>query len=363
MLIKHVSDEVWMKYVMAVTDKDVFRDHICEEHEYISFVTFEDKDKEKIFDLLLKQFAKENPEYSEDDGILKWFYASAVDENGILYIVDYGKRCFLEYGTVSGKVFRKAILLQNAKRKKSADIAKAIRQRFAENTIERRMSFIPGYGKFVYYDVANGIEMPFRFRECKGKGKKPVLIYLHGAGAVGNDNFKQLAEFMTVGSGVKEDSFVLLPQSDEFTLNNLSTIKVFTSAVRGVVEKLAETYPIDKDRIYVTGISFGGACTWYSVYDNPGFYAAAIPLMGYFPEVDSDNFDPSAFEGANIWAGHAKDDKVVPSDSDEKTCERLKDVCDIRLSLYEKGGHRMMREFYRREKWQEWLFCQRRQRR
>lgn len=80
--------------------------------------------------------------------------------------------------------------------------------------------------------------------------------------------------------------------------------------------------------------------------------------MGYMPDTYSSVFRKENFSGARIWAGHAKDDKFVPPDSDVNIYNKIRDVCTIKLSLYDKGGHKMMCSFYRREKWQEWLFSQ-----
>ena len=42
-----------MRYIMAVRDKNLFKDFFCEEREYLNTVSFEDKDKDTICDLLL----------------------------------------------------------------------------------------------------------------------------------------------------------------------------------------------------------------------------------------------------------------------------------------------------------------------
>ena len=349
-----------MKYLIAVRDKNIFRDYLCKEREYLSLATFDDEDKSKICDLILKQFLNENQKYSAGDGILKWYYSTALGDDGAIYIVDFRNGRFSEYGTMSEKKFRKVVSKQEAEIKKFAEKARCIKNAYEDNAIVRKKSFIPGYEKCFFADVENGIEIPFRLKKSKGGGKKPLLIYLHGAGCTGSDNVRPLVEFKTSGIKLKEDCFVLIPQCGNYRYDNLGTINVFTMSVGRLVGKLAQTYPIDIDRLYVTGISYGGACAWYSVYNNPGFYAAAIPLMGYFPDADSSAFDPAAFRDAKIWAGHAVDDKVVSADSDATAYKKLKDVCDIRLSLYPTGGHKMMKKFYREERWREWLFSQKR---
>ena len=60
-----------MRYTMAVRDKNLFKDFLCEEREYLHMGSFEDKDKDTICDLLFKQFTINNPAYAGDKGILK----------------------------------------------------------------------------------------------------------------------------------------------------------------------------------------------------------------------------------------------------------------------------------------------------
>lgn len=85
-----------MRYIMAVRDKNLFKDFLCEEREYLHTVSFEDKDKDTICDLLLKQFTINNPGYAGDKGILKWFYETALDEDDVVYMIDFGNRQFTE---------------------------------------------------------------------------------------------------------------------------------------------------------------------------------------------------------------------------------------------------------------------------
>ena len=47
------------------------------------------------------------------------------------------------------------------------------------------------------------------------------------------------------------------------------------------VEHVASLYPVDRDRITVTGASMGGAATWYLASHYPDTFAAAAPMAGY----------------------------------------------------------------------------------
>ena len=47
------------------------------------------------------------------------------------------------------------------------------------------------------------------------------------------------------------------------------------------IEHVASHYPIDRDRITITGSSMGGAATWYLISHYPDLFAGAAPFCGY----------------------------------------------------------------------------------
>lgn len=349
-----------MRYYAITTDKDAFCDHICEKGRYSFLISFDADETQKIVGLFREQFFRENPRYPYGDNILSQLSINAADENGALYTVNLKSGEFGRSGSVSLRDFKKIFRRYDKALAVKAEKKNFIKTHYKRNTVEYGRSPLSGYGKGVFYDAESGLAVPFRLHGNKNGDKMPLLIYLHGAGASGEDNFKQLVEFKTAGIKFKRDCFVLLPQYGGYTGDSFKDIGLYTRAVRSLAENIAKDYPVDMNRIYVTGISFGGACTWYSVYNNPGFYAAAVPLMGYMPDAYSDTFDKNAFKGVSILAAHAKDDKVVPAESDINVCDRLKDLCNVKFSLYDRGGHRMMREFYRKENWQNIVFSAKR---
>ena len=347
-------------YYIIVSNKDIFRSFIIKESEFYALISFEEKDKQIIFDLLRRQFFLEHPQYPVGDDIISQYNVSVLEESGKLYYADLKNATYVLQGNIKPSVYFGQLSKLDSARAAATQRQREIKEKYRKNTIVRKNSFIPKYKKFSYFDAECGIEIPFRLKTGNSKREKPLLLFLHGAGALGEDNVKQFIEFKTAVGRIKQDCFILLPQqSSVFAEENAENIDVYTKSLRNLIELLAHSYPIDKNRIYLTGISLGGACVWYSLYNCPKFYAAGIPLMGYMPEAYSSVFRKENFAKENIWAGHAKDDKLVPADSDINIYNKIKDICTIKFSLYDKGGHNMMRAFYAKEKWQEWLFAQR----
>lgn len=346
-------------YYSIVSNKELFRRFTIKESDRYALISFEEKDKQAVFDLLRQQFFQEHPQYPSGDDIISQFNVGVLDDDGTLYYADLKSGSFIRQGSMKLSSFFEQLSKLDSTHAAIAQKRSDIQETYHENTLLRRRSLIPGYKKFCYFDAEYGIKIPFRLKTGNAERKKPLLVYLHGAGALGEDNFRQFVEFKAVCGRIKKDHFILLPQqSSVLAEENGENINVFTRVLKNLIDILIRSYPIDTNRIYLTGISLGGAGVWYSLYNCPNFYAAGVPLMGYMPDAYSSVFRKENFSGAKIWVGHAKDDKLVPPDSDVNIYNKIKDVCTIKLSLYDKGGHKMMRSFYRREKWQEWLFSQ-----
>jgi predicted esterase len=113
--------------------------------------------------------------------------------------------------------------------------------------------------------------------------KYPVIIFLHGVGegsGLGEGDLKQL----TVGLGpfVAEkanrgeafDFIVIFPQSD----GNWGPDSDYTRDMFTALANTAREYPTDPDRIYLTGLSTGGAGTWAIGAKYHENFAALVPM-------------------------------------------------------------------------------------
>ena len=103
----------------------------------------------------------------------------------------------------------------------------------------------------------------------------PLVLFLHGSGERGDDvdRVKIHGPPKLVASG-KQFPFVLCspqcPANSRWNADELDQL----------VDTLASTYRIDRQRLYVTGLSMGGSGTWSLIAAQPDKYAAAMPLCG-----------------------------------------------------------------------------------
>jgi len=103
----------------------------------------------------------------------------------------------------------------------------------------------------------------------------PLVLFLHGAGERGDDLdlVKKHGPPKLVEAG-KEFPFVLV--SPQCPADHWWQPQELTALLDEIVEK----QKIDKDRIYVTGLSMGGFGTWSLAAYSPKRFAAIVPVCG-----------------------------------------------------------------------------------
>jgi len=200
--------------------------------------------------------------------------------------------------------------------------------------------------------------MKFRFYAAPdlGGGTYPVLVYLHGKGQGGDDNEKQLSgQVKKFASGEiygKHPCFLMVPQcpDDEVGWKEDNLYKAID-----IVVEMQANLPVDKDRIYITGVSMGGFGAWKAVAEEPKYFAAALPICG--------GGDPRRawdIRKVPIWAHHGADDDIVPVKYSRDMVEALKKVKgNIKYTEYPGVKHNVWDFCYSNPEVFEWLFSQR----
>lgn len=209
------------------------------------------------------------------------------------------------------------------------------------------------FSAYKYTDRENKICFPFRFRASKDKNK-PLFVLLHGAGAMGSDNLKQLFDNLPLYKQLlKTDCNILLPQAP-FGSNRGEAMQNYIKSIKRLVDELPADF--DRKRIYIIGTSFGGCCVWQLIYLFPEYFAAAVPVMGGLcPDHRYEKYAIRRLIKTPIWAAHSSDDTNVKIDSDDYYAAELKKLgADIKYTRWDKYGHTMSGKFYRTEKWAEW---------
>ena len=179
----------------------------------------------------------------------------------------------------------------------------------------------------------------------------PLLLFLHGAGERGDtlDTVKRLGLTKLIEDGTDYPFIIISPQCPQDEWWNLV-------ALEALIEKFTKEYPVDPDRIYLTGLSMGGFGVWALAERHPERYAAVIPICG-----GGEISRAAALRNLPIWAFHGAEDHTVPP----KASQRLVDAVNAagghaRLTLYPGVGHDSWTATYANPEIYRWLLAQRR---
>lgn len=186
--------------------------------------------------------------------------------------------------------------------------------------------------------------------EDYGKHEKnwPLMLFLHGAGERGND--LQLVKKHGPPKIVEKQKdfpfIVVSPQCPEGRWWN-DDLDVLIN----LLDEIEARYDVDRDRVYLTGLSMGGYGTWALGSRYPDRFAAIVPICG-------GGTLPMAFGLANVpvWAFHGGKDQTVPAEESQQMVELInKRGGNAKLTIYPDAGHDSWTETYDNPELYDWL--------
>ena len=209
----------------------------------------------------------------------------------------------------------------------------------------------------------------------KAKEKYPLVLSHHGGGGAGNDNLSQLEgacarEWILPKVQEAYPCFIVAPQFPGKTKKRpskeaaMETMKRRIQAIHEILDALEKEFSIDQSREYVTGLSFGGECTWLSLIERPDRFAAAVPICAGDKLMDVTAAERGKqFAQLPLWIVHGDADKVISVDVSREVVQALKDAGgDPKYTEYPGVGHNSWDRAYRDPELIEWLFGQSRPR-
>ena len=208
--------------------------------------------------------------------------------------------------------------------------------------------------------------------ELQSGERVPLLIFLHGAGERGDDNEKTLvhgaSDFVSDKLQSLQKCAVLIPQCPEGQQwvnvpwsDDAHTIPKEPSdalkLVKQLMDELCQRNSIDKQRIYLTGLSMGGFGAWDLVSRYPHQFAAVVAICG---GGDSDEEVVTRFKHVPIWAFHGDADQAVKVKRSRDMVAALKSVGGHpKYTEYANTGHNSWTETYANPEVYRWLLSHR----
>jgi predicted peptidase len=222
--------------------------------------------------------------------------------------------------------------------------------------------------------VVAGVRTSYRVYEPTSPTEQiPVILFLHGAGESGGDGTAPT----TVGIG---PAIVRTPE-------RFPALVVFPQASRGygwsafnlaaaiaALDAVQSEYDVDRQRVYVTGISMGGYGTWTVALQQPGRFAAIVPVCGgldvraavHSRVIESARreqmIDAAAHRLAPIpqWVFHGAADDIIPVTESRVMVQALRTAgAAVRYTEYEGVRHNSWDRAYSEPDLLPWLLQQR----
>ena len=180
--------------------------------------------------------------------------------------------------------------------------------------------------------------------------KLPAILFLHGSDPSRNEDYKWL-ESNPVANFLKDKQdarFIVIaphcPPRQQWT----------APALDDLLAEVTAKYPIDLDRVYLTGLSLGGIGSWMYAVAHPDRFAAVVPICGMG---DPDDLD--LLKDLPVWVFHGAKDPSVPVERGTEMVERLRQLRGrVRLTVYPEAGHDSWTATYTNPELYDWLLQQ-----
>ncbi len=178
----------------------------------------------------------------------------------------------------------------------------------------------------------------------------PFILFLHGAGERGDDI--ELLKSTGLPNTIEKKAIPFIVVSPQCPLKASWTSDVLDKLITMIENK----YQVDKDRMYLTGISMGGFATWNFAIKYPNRFAAIAPICG--------GGTPGLaykIKHLPVWAFHGANDRVVPPERSIGMIEALKqNGGKVRFTLYPDTEHDSWTRTYNNPQLYDWFLLHRR---
>jgi predicted peptidase len=181
----------------------------------------------------------------------------------------------------------------------------------------------------------------------------PLILFLHGAGERGSDLelVKQAGIPHNLEVGHDLPFIVVSPQcpaASHWTLH--------IDALNALLNDVVRHHSADENRLYVTGVSLGGAGTWMLAGAYPERFAAIAPLSSRIVPLPL-----SRLKNLPIWVFHGDADDAMPVSETYRTVDALQAIGgNVKLTVYPGVGHDTGTQTYNNPELYEWFLSHKR---
>ena len=200
------------------------------------------------------------------------------------------------------------------------------------------LSPIPAPGQNAYTSQNGDIDFLLYVPESYGVDpakKWPLIVYLHDAEWRGSLDFVLRESLPKRLQTLKDFEFLVFSPAGNGGMDFWTKEEMIVQ-VLSVLNEIKAIYPVDPNRIYLTGAGMGGNGVWAMGMRNPEYFAALAPLGGYiYPFGIPENI--CNLTDVPIWAFHGKEDFMVPPQVEQDLVDAVK-ACGGTAQITVKSG-------------------------
>lgn len=222
------------------------------------------------------------------------------------------------------------------------------------------------------FEAANKVRLVYRLLRPKDydpRVKYPLLVVLHGSGAIGVDNVSQLGIFAKSWARPEYRSsypcFVVAPQFPSRSVEYARTaggVRVSRPlpplhAALDLIDAVGKEFNVDRNRVYIMGFSMGGSSAINALFLRPRMFAAAVSIAGV-PNPET----AERIARVPLWIMHGNRDPENEFGPDKIMYETLVKRGARKVRFWELDGvaHDVPARIFGTRELPEWLFRHRR---
>lgn len=175
------------------------------------------------------------------------------------------------------------------------------------------------------------------------KMKWPLILFLHGHGAIGK-KINRLFDTSLPELLESKEGFPFIVVSPQLP-KGLWTSHI--DPVDELIEHISPILSIDPQRLYLTGFSVGGYGAWRYALRYPQRFAALAPVASIASLAPNEPIpeDICTLNELPIWVFHGEADEVISAEHAIAAVEALESCGgNVRLTLYPTAGHQEARQ-------------------
>jgi predicted peptidase len=186
--------------------------------------------------------------------------------------------------------------------------------------------------------------LPEGYGDSRDK-QHPLILFLHGSGDEEYDS-----EFVTsfglpatLELGEEPDSFDFVVISPQAAPGSAWWTGGQMEVIDELLQEMLDTYLVDANRVYLTGLSMGGYGSWYLASTFPERYAAMASTSG--SAYQSAELPPRGFTcrlaEVPVWGIHGEQDLIASFAVVEGAVRDYESLCDttVKWTAYPGAGH------------------------